>query len=93
MAVILTGVPITAGTIFTAKVLAFTTLTTTIIQVGITGAIIIRAIMAEGTMVEEAMVAVVVMAAVGIIREFIRGICPEARKGFGFFPGDGPSLK
>ena len=81
MAVILTGVPITAGTIFTAKVLAFTTLTTTIIQVGITGAIIIRAIMAE-----EAMGAAVVMAAVGIIRECIRGICPEGRKGFGFFP-------
>ena len=94
MAAIPTGEPIMVGTIFTAKVLAFTTLTTTIIQ-GITGAIIIRgimaeAIMAEGVTVEEVMAAagateaVVVMAAAGIHSEFIRRICPEGHKDFGF---------
>jgi hypothetical protein len=70
MAAIPTWVPITAGTIFTAKALAFGTLTTAIVQVGTTGAIIIRAIMAEGAMVEEVMAALVtvvrVMEAAGI---------------------------
>jgi hypothetical protein len=86
MGVILTWVPITAGTIFTAKVLAFTTLTTTIIRVGITGAIIIRAIMVEEAMGAAAMVAVVVMAAVvgmavvGINSEFIRGFAQKVAK-------------
>ena len=95
MAAIPTGGPIMVGTIFTAKVLAFTTLTTTIIQVGITGAITITGIMAEaimaaGVTVEEAMAAagateaVVVMAAAGIHSEFIRRIRPEGRKDFGF---------
>jgi hypothetical protein len=87
MAAILTWVPITAGTIFTAKVLALTTLTTTIIQVGIPGAIIIRAIMAAGATVEEVMATEVMVAAATaaaiINSEFTRGFA-ENRKGFGF---------
>jgi hypothetical protein len=99
MAAILTGVPITAGTIFTAKVLAFTTLTTTIIRVGITGAIIIRAIMVEEAM-GAVMLAVVVMAAAGMAAAGINSECisasgnrTEVHKGFGIaqvtaLPGD-----
>jgi hypothetical protein len=101
MAAIPTGEPIMVGTIFTAKVLAFTTLTTTIIQ-GITGAIIIRGIMAaaitaEGVTGEEVMAAVgateaVVVMAAAIHREFIRRICPEGHKDFGF-PKSRPCLE
>jgi hypothetical protein len=99
MAAIPTGGPIMVGTIFTAKVLAFTTLTTTIIQ-GITGAIIIRGIMAaaitaEGVTGEEVMAAagateaVVVMAAAGIHSEFIRRIRPRRSQRFWLLPSHG----